>query len=380
MTSTAKTSNTNDVFNRIKHDARLDTPCLVISAESVSRNIARMAEYCAQHRLNLRPHTKTHKSLKLAQLQIEQGATGLTVAKPGEAQVMANLGAEVLIAYPSVTAASLRAIASLSRVCPVLVAIDSIVAVDFLETALSKATSRVGVLVDIDVGLHRTGLQTIDQSLALAQQVSRNKNLELAGLFCYPGHIWDKPHEQADSLNRVAAMIDQHLTAWRKSGIEARTVSGGSTPTAYQSHLIPSVTEIRPGTYIFNDMNTAHGGFCELEDCAARFVVTVVSDAVPNQIVIDSGSKTLASDRCIPALETGHGYIVELPNAKITHLSEEHGQVDISKCDVRPKVGERLTIIPNHICPTVNLTDAAWWAAADDSIERLPIDTRGMVR
>ncbi len=358
----------------------LDTPCLVIDGPTVERNIERLADYSRQHGLGVRPHTKTHKSLKLAQLQLDHGAIGLTVAKPGEARVMAQLGAEVLIAYPSVTQASLTTIAKELRDSRVLVAIDSVDAIELLTKAVADGHPGVGVLIDSDIGLRRTGVQTVEQSLQLAQQVERSKSLDLAGLFCYPGHIWELPAEQHTALADAEALVEQHLDAWRKSGLHARVVSGGSTPTAYQSHLMPSLTEIRPGTYLFNDTNTFRGGYCELEDCAARFIVTVISDAVPGQIVIDAGSKTLSNDRCIPDPELGQGYIVELPDAKIQHLSEEHGQVDVSRCDRRPRVGDRLTVIPNHICPTVNLTNEAWWVTADGTLERLVIDTRGMVR
>jgi D-serine deaminase-like pyridoxal phosphate-dependent protein len=216
--------------------------------------------------------------------------------------------------------------------------------------------------------------------MKLVQAVSQSKRLELAGLFCYPGHVWELPDQQVESLTQVNSLLEEHIDAWQKSGFEARIVSGGSTPSAYQSHHVPSFTEIRPGTYVFNDMNTVRGGFCEISDCAARFIVTVISDAVPGQIVIDSGAKTLAADRCIPAPDSGQGRVVELPAARITHLSEEHGQVDVTQCDRRPRIGDRLTVIPNHICPTVNLTNEAWWATADGRVERLPIDTRGMVR
>ncbi len=381
MTLAAETLNLTTVTWRASEFVqRLDTPCLVIDGPTVERNIERLAAYSRRHGLGIRPHTKTHKSLKIAQLQLDHGAIGLTVAKPGEARVMAQLGAEVLIAYPSVTQASLTAIATELRESRVLVAIDSADAIELLEKAVTDGHPGVGVLIDVDIGLHRTGLQTVEQSLQLARQVERIKNLDLAGLFCYPGHIWEKPGEQHAALGNAAALLEEHLDAWRKAGLDARIVSGGSTPTAYQSHLVPCLTEIRPGTYVFNDMNTVRGGFCELEDCATRFIVTVISDAVPGQIVIDAGSKTLASDRCIPAPDSGQGFIVELPQAKITHLSEEHGQVDVSRCDHRPRVGERLTVIPNHVCPTVNLTNEAWWVAADGIIERLVIDARGMVR
>ncbi|HEX4414860.1 MAG TPA: hypothetical protein VH107_14595, partial [Lacipirellulaceae bacterium] len=177
----------------------------------------------------------------------------------------------------------------------------------------------------------------------------------------------------------VDRVIQEHLALWRVKGFEARVVSGGSTPTAYQSHVAPSVNEIRPGTYVFNDLNTLRGGYCELEDCAVRIVATVVSTAVPGQVVIDAGAKTLAADRCISAPDSGHGFIVEYPDAQIRHLSEEHGQVDVSKCVKGPQVGERVTIVPNHVCPTINLTDFAWWLN-ESGAEQLTIDARGKVR
>jgi D-serine deaminase-like pyridoxal phosphate-dependent protein len=155
-------------------------------------------------------------------------------------------------------------------------------------------------------------------------------------------------------------------------------VSGGSTPTAFTSHLVTSLTEMRPGTYVYNDMNTVHAGYCELDDCAARIVCTVVSDAVPGQVIIDAGGKTLTYDKCGPAPASGHGYIVEYPRAKITKLSEEHGQVDVSACDRAPRVGERVTVIPNHVCPCVNLQDAVWWVEnGDGKAEPMPVDARG---
>ena len=162
------------------------------------------------------------------------------------------------------------------------------------------------------------------------------------------------------------------------TGLQARIVSGGSTPTAFQSHLVPEYTEIRPGTYIYNDMNTVRGGYCRLDDCAARIVCTVVSTAVPGQVVIDAGSKTLTSDRCSPAPDSGHGYVVEYPEAVITRLSEEHGQIDIRACSQRPQIGERVTVIPNHICPCVNLQDARLVARRrQGELRELPIDARG---
>jgi len=138
------------------------------------------------------------------------------------------------------------------------------------------------------------------------------------------------------------------------------------------------MTEFRPGTYIFNDMNSVYCGCATLDDCAARILTTVVSTAVPGQIVLDAGSKTLTSDRNGPAPDSGHGYIVEYPRAKITKLSEEHAQVDVTGCDRAPKVGDRVHVIPNHICPCVNLQDTVYWQEGS-AIEPLPVDARGKV-
>lgn len=161
--------------------------------------------------------------------------------------------------------------------------------------------------------------------------------------------------------------------------MEAKIVSGGSTPTAYFSHQFKNMTEFRPGTYIFHDMNGVHGGFATIEDCAARIVATVVSSAVPGQVVIDAGSKTLTSDRCGPAPESGHGYVVEYPEAKIVKLTEEHGQVDVRSSARTPKVGERVTVIPNHICPCINLQDVVWWKEGDEKPIAIDVQARGKV-
>src|SRR5690606_19161585 len=135
--------------------------------------------------------------------------------------------------------------------------------------------------------------------------------------------------------------------AWQASGLQAMIVSGGSTPTQAQSHLVTRLTEIRPGTSLYNDMNTVRGGFCELGDCAAAIVCTVVSRAVAGKAVIDGGTKTFTSDRNASAPDSGHGYVLEYPQAKLVRLSEEHGELDLSSCDMLPEIGERVTVIPN---------------------------------
>jgi D-serine deaminase-like pyridoxal phosphate-dependent protein len=355
----------------------LNTPSLVIDGAIVRRNLKRMADYCAAHQLQLRPHTKTHKSIRLGRMQIESGAMGLTVAKVGEAQVMSQASSDVLMAYPAVDSWRCIALAELAKTKTVRVAIDSAEAAQALSDAAASAGSTIGILIDIDVGMHRTGVQSPGAALELAQIVSNKRGLRLDGLMFYPGHVGGPVEQQPAALKAIDAVLGETKSLWKTKGLECRIISGGSTPTGFQSHAMSHLTEVRPGTYIFNDMNCVAGGFAQIDDCAARIVCTVVSTAVSKQFVIDAGTKTLTSDRCGPAPESGHGRILEYPDAKIVKLTEEHGQVDVSTSPRVPKIGERVTVIPNHICPCVNLQDRVWWRESDGSLEPLNVDARG---
>ena len=355
------------------------TPAIVIDAAALRRNVERMARYAKEHNLRLRPHTKTHKSLAVARMQMEQGAVGLTVAKVGEAEVMAAAAGDLLMAYPAVDPARCGALARLAELITVRVGIDSTEAVDALAAAARSTYGEIGILVDLDVGLHRTGVQTPEAALALARHVEKTAGVRLDGIMFYPGHVGGPSPKQEQLLREVDAKLAETIGLWRRSGLEATIVSGGSTPTAMQSHLVKPTTEIRPGTYVFHDVNGLRGGFATIDDCAARVVATVVSTAVPGQFVVDAGSKTLTSDRCGPAPDSGHGMVVEYPEARIAKLTEEHGQVDATGCARLPKVGERVTIIPNHVCPCVNLQDRIWWVEPGERPHPVPVDARGKV-
>ena len=355
------------------------TPALVIDHEIVERNVTRLADYGRDHGIGIRPHTKTHKSLRMAALQVAAGAVGLTVAKVGEADVMAEAHNDLLVAYPVVDPHRCRRLAELARrEVTVRVAVDSREAVDALNAAAKEAGSTIGILADIDVGFHRTGLQSPAATLELAQHIDRaGSALRLDGIFFYPGHVWSPVDQQAAEFGRIDALLSETIDLWKASGFAASIVSGGSTPTAFQAHLVKSQTESRPGTYIYNDMNTVRGGFCVLDDCAAGIVCTVMSTAVPGKAIIDAGTKTLTSDRNVKFPDAGHGHVIEHPEASIVRLSEEHGELDVTQCPRPPRVGERVMVIPNHICPCVNLQDRAWLRQGDGTLEPLLIDARG---
>jgi D-serine deaminase-like pyridoxal phosphate-dependent protein len=357
----------------------IPTPSLIIDAEVVRRNIRRMADYARQHNLKLHPHTKTHKSALVGRLQMEAGAAGLTVAKPGEAKVMAEVSSDILLAYPTVDADRCAEMAELAKRVTVHVAIDSAFAADQLAAAARAAGSTIGILVDIDAGMHRTGVQSPEASLELAQHVARSPGLRLDGILFYPGHIHGPLEQQAPRLAAIDGLISHAIDLWKHAGLEAKIVSGSSTPTGHHSHLLKSQTHIRAGTYVYQDRNGILGGYCTLDDCAARMECTVVSTAVPGQVIIDGGTKTFTSDKSPWDPDGGHGLIVEYPQARIVKLTEEHGQVDITRCDRAPKLGERVHVVPNHICPCVNLHDRTWWKEPGQPPRPIPVDARGKV-
>lgn len=361
----------------------IPTPALVLDAARVRANVARVADYARVHGIAVRPHTKTHKSVAVAGLQLAAGAVGLTVAKVGEAEALARAFGDrepdILVAYPAVDPARTVRLAALARSGKIGVAVDTLPAVEALSAAASAAGTVLGILVDLDVGSGRTGVPTVERLLDLARAVDGAPGLRLDGIFFYPGHVTVPPDGQAGPLAAVSEKLRAAIDAFDRAGLRRTTLSGGSTPTLFQSHRIAEGTEIRAGTCVYNDLNIVRGGFGHLSDCAASIVATVVSDAVADQVILDAGSKSLTMDRCGPAPDSGHGLILEYPEAIVAKLTEEHAQVDVSGSARRPRVGERVTVIPNHVCPVVNLFDRAWWHEEDGSLRPLPIDARGLL-
>ncbi len=356
----------------------LPTPAVVIDEQIALRNVRKLADYAAKHNLKVRPHTKTHKSLRMARAQLAAGAAGLTVAKVGEAEVMIEAGSDLLIGYPALDAARTGRIAQLAKGRTVRLAIDSALAAEALGAAARSAGVTLGILVDVDTGFHRTGVQSPEAALALAQRVDGTNGLRLDGLFTFPGHLRGPGGVDTAQLPLIQQRLAEPIALLKQHGLCTTIVSGGSTPSAYYAHLVPAYTEIRPGTYIYNDMNTVYADACSLDEVAAKVICTVISDAVPDRVVLDAGTKTLTSDRNGPRPDSGHGYVVQYPGAKIVRLSEEHGEVDVSRCERRPKLGERVEVIPNHVCPCINLHDVVWLRSGDE-LHRMPVDARGRI-
>ena len=339
-----------------------------------------MAAYAAGHALALRPHTKTHKSLALARRQMAAGAAGLTVAKVGEAEVMAATAHDLLLTCPVWDPWRAERVALLARRCAVRATADSPTAVDALAEAARRAGATLGLLVDLDVGYRRTGVATPEAALALARHIDRTDGVRLDGLMFFPGHIHQTPNRQTAPLAAVGELLARTQRLWTAGGLAMPIVSGGSTPTAFQSHQVPGQTEIRPGTYVYGDGTVVAGGYGREEDCAARVLATVVSNAVAGSVVVDAGSKCL-SDARLGAADAagGFGTVVGWPKARVVRLNEEHGQIDVTACPHPPRLGQRLWIIPNHACTCVNLHETAWGTEDGRTAEPLSIEARGKV-
>jgi D-serine deaminase-like pyridoxal phosphate-dependent protein len=333
----------------------LTTPAALVDLDVMGANLARMAEYARGHGLALRPHTKTHKSTRLAAEQIAHGAVGLTVATPLEAETMRAATADILLAHPPVGAPKLARVVALAARSQLTVALDSREALAGLAAAVRGAGVSVGVLVELDLGMHRVGVVTPGAAVALARQVAEAPGLAYRGVLFYPGHIRQRVGEQAPDIGRLSEELGGYLDALAAAGLAPTTVSGGSTPTAFDTHRIEAVTEFRPGTYIFNDRTTAAVDACRWEDCAYTVLATVVSTAVPGQAVVDAGSKALGREDLRAGGGDGFGALLDRPEVTVRAMSEEHGILDLAGSDWSPAVGDLVRIVPNHVCISVNL-------------------------
>ena len=355
----------------------LETPALLVDLDRMERNLDKAADYSRQHGIALRPHIKTHKSTVLAAEQLRRGAVGVTCATPFEAEVMSDVTQDVLVMYPPVGPRASR-LAQLARDVRLTVALDSEEAARDVSQAAMTADATVRVLVEMDAGMHRVGVKTNEDVVALARFVESLPRLEVAGIAFYPGHVRGPVAEHGPELRAVGRRLEAVLRLMR-AGFENLVVSAGSTPTMWQTHLIDGVTEMRPGTYIFNDRTTALIGACTMEECALTVLATVVSTAVPGQAVIDAGSKALGREplRGNSGPEDGFGSLLDDPTVTVKSMSEEHGILDLSRSSWRPRVGERVRVVPNHVCIVVHLADVVYGVREGAVISSWPVAARG---
>ncbi len=238
----------------------------------------------------------------------------------------------------------------------------------------------IGILAEVDAGLGRVGVAPGQELIQLAQGIERLPGLSFEGIAFFPGHIWPSADQGDTALEQLGQLIQSVLADFQRAGIEVRVVSGGSTPTLFHSHKLPGLNEIRPGTYVYNDMNTVTSGECALEDCAVSILVTVISTAKQGRMIVDGGSKTFSSDRLIGSQEVIFGRVIEAPESVFYNMNEEHGFVDIRQVDRTFSVGDQVRIIPNHVCPAVNLHERVYGIRNDEVEQIWQVEGRGKLQ
>jgi len=226
--------------------------------------------------------------------------------------------------------------------------------------------------------MHRVGVPAVEAAIGLAKRIQRSDSLSYEGIAFYPGHIREPVAAQKPSLGRLAESLRAALDMMIAAGVPPRIVSGGSTPTLWQTHEIPGVTELRPGTYVFNDRTTSEIGACAWDDCALTVAATVVSTAVPGQAVIDAGTKALGREPLRGAdAAGGFGALYDRPDVIVKGMSEEHGLLDLSRTEWRPRVGDVVRVVPNHVCIVVHLNDLMYGVQDDRVVKSWPVEARG---
>jgi D-serine deaminase-like pyridoxal phosphate-dependent protein len=344
----------------IGHSANdVDTPALLIDVDQLEANIHRYAEIAVQASIRLRPHIKTHKTLEIAEMQLRAGAGGITTAKLSEAAVFAAAGVnDIFVAYPVIGAEKAHHAAEIAQNCHLIVGVESVKGVQQLSQAATEASTTISVRVEINSGLNRTGVEP-SAAAELCRLVLAAPGLALDGIFTFRGTSF--PGAQTRDPALLGRQEGEFMVALaeqlKEAGIPIKEVSIGSTPTTPYAALVPGVTEVRPGTYVFFDRMTTRGGTNSPDEIALSILATVVSRPASDIAVIDAGSKTFCGD-VVPEKAGLEGYAVTTDgqNGIVASMNEEHGIVRLAP-GFAPEVGDKLAFFPNHVCTTVNLSD-----------------------
>lgn len=344
----------------------LDTPVMIVDLDVLEGNIGRLQASLAELGVKGRPHIKTHKIPTFGRKQLQAGAIGICCQKVGEAEVFAQAGFDdILIAFNIVGRSKLERLARLQHVSRAMAAVDSHEVVAGISCAARDEGVQVPLVVEIDSGGHRAGVSGADQVTRLAQDIADKPELCFEGVMCYP------------TTEYVIPILQESRERLESAGLSPRIVSGGGTGR-HSLAAEAGLTEHRSGTYVYNDMTCVRHGHATIEQCAMQVLVTVVSTASEGWTTVDGGSKTFTND----ALQSDgrNGFVLEYPDIHLERMNEEHGMLRTEGSSARPKVGEKVRIIPNHACGTTNLHDyvVAHRSGRVESI--LPIAARGTIR
>jgi len=357
----------------------LDTPTLLVDSDRLERNITEMAVKVAAGGKALRPHTKTHKTPEIARMQLAAGASGLTVAKLGEAEVLAYAGCkDIFIANQIVGWIKVQRLMALLEHAKVRVGADSMEVAGPIGLAAKSHGWKVPIMVEVDTGLGRSGTRSLDETLLLAKQIADHPGLEFLGIFTHEGHLYRGKDGgvDAEAAAAVAAQMREAAVALKEQGTPSQVVSVGSTPGAALLAPEPDLTELRPGVYVFNDRTQVRRGV-QPDRCALTVLATVISVRPDGRVVIDAGTKSFASDN--PFADKTFGDVLDHPELTFSGISEEHGHLKAAG-PTGLKVGDKIRVVPNHACTCVNMHNSLTTFRDDTVEDTLYIAGRGKIR
>ena len=351
------------------HIEDLETPVPLIDIAIADRNLKRWQQRCDGLGLANRPHIKTHKLTGLARYQRDLGASGITVQKLGEAEVMADVGlSDMLLTFNVVGHHKLERLAALARRTEISVVADNAAVVEGLGWA-GKASGRdIRVLVECDTGAKRNGVQSPSEAVALAKVIDRTAGVAYGGLMTYA-----RPGTRLEA----AAYLTEAKDVAARAGLDTAVISSGGSPDMWKDDGLDALTEYRVGTYIYFDRSLAERKVCSYDDCAVTILATVVSRPTDQRAMVDAGSKSLTSDLLGM---TGYGTVRSLDGAVVYDQSEEHGFLDISGTTRKPAVGDLVRVVPNHVCPVINLFDRVVFVDGDKVLGAVKVDARGLAQ
>lgn len=354
------------------------TPYVHVNMNQVKENINSMITSLSEKNISHRPHVKPHKSVRLAKLQIASGAAGITCASLSELEVMAKGGINnILLAFPLIGEDQWEKLYQILNEYQFnfTTLVDSKTGLKGLSQVGKRLKRKISILVDIDSGGHREGIQP-DQVLEFTQQVLKEEWLHFKGIFTYYGHIYQyEQSEHKEVTKEEANILIEQKKKLEDNGIEVEVLSGGSTVSSMNPEQLVGITESRAGNYIFYDMNAVHLGIIGVDKCALRVVSKVISTPIPGKATIDAGSKALSTD--LPLKGNEYGYIINQPELKLIKLNEEHGFIEYDPKKVNVSVGDRVEIIPNHACVVPNLFNKIFLFEDNQLVDSISVDARG---
>lgn len=363
----------------------LDTPALLIDENIMMNNLREMQAYADRKGVKLRPHTKTHKMSDLAKIQCEMGACGIAVAKVGEAEVMAAHGIDnIFIANEIVGETKYQRIQKLAETVNISFGIDSVEQVALVERAFSAATKPAEVLIEIEVGENRSGVIEKADFQKLLNYLQNCKHIHLKGVFSHDGNSYGAAtRAEGERIHMAAQRRTLEFVDMAKSmGLEIETVSIGSTPSLLHNFdILPGITEIRPGTYIFMDASQAYN-YGNFSHNAATVLATVISKPTSERVILDVGAKGLTMQTRNKGLcaTKGVGKIKGWEDVYIDSVFDEHAIIYNKKFHDSLQIGDKVEIIPNHICPVVNLHEYAYIVSNEAVTKSIPVDCRGKLK